>query len=546
MARRRVEGFYEGLSGGEKVAAAAITSVAVVGAGALAFSPDLRDMALSELNGRVLPVPGLDGLGVELNTEGDNIMVGFHLDVGSLLPGSLGFGPSEATPIGAPPAMRQLATDASSGEAPEPRSQKSVPPRTPGIKVQRQPSPAPAATANTWHPPFGMEPAASREEARDSAVAFAQALHNLQTQLERSGDQGSADEMADIVDEAMSWMQALSGRPADPLTADEVKSLSEFGRDIEKSYGIKLSIMKAKAQAALKPLSNARPPDTSKIEDELAESMHFAFIEGAEDRIGAIKESLGALDDYKAKAADVLTWADRAANLIGNSKLLGHIETAVGGLERADAVLGKVNKYLDAAKVFTTLTGLSDQAISPTKNKINEFEAGIQAIDMSMGFFKCMPQIGIMWSSYYGPMTQACLQLIGILARHKDVEGRQVGLYYFWRQQMEGKRVRGFAPMIPKHLLEYFPGGQLVLNFMFGVMHGRDPAVLPPVEKFFLQHKGLLNVKQEDWDKLESKGGGKGIWQKPDEEKLENLVPWVKRNRQVVWAMLYGNLDPLL
>jgi len=117
MARQRVSGFYQGLSKGEK--AAAISTVAVVGAGALAGiagNPDARSFALDQLNGRVLPVPGVDGLGVELNTEGDNVMVGFHLDIGALLPASLGFGASEASPIGAPPAMRQLTSEVGDGE----------------------------------------------------------------------------------------------------------------------------------------------------------------------------------------------------------------------------------------------------------------------------------------------------------------------------------------------------------------------------------------------------------------------------------------------
>ncbi|HWO73922.1 MAG TPA: hypothetical protein VNN21_10230, partial [Dehalococcoidia bacterium] len=104
MALERVTGFYRGLSTEGK--AGVITSLAVVGAGSLAgvlATPAAREFALDQLNGRVLPVPGLDGLAVELNTEGENIMFGLHLDVGRLLPEPLGFGPAEPSPIGAPP-----------------------------------------------------------------------------------------------------------------------------------------------------------------------------------------------------------------------------------------------------------------------------------------------------------------------------------------------------------------------------------------------------------------------------------------------------------
>ncbi|NJO60874.1 MAG: hypothetical protein HC836_22250 [Richelia sp. RM2_1_2] len=85
---------------------ALVSSVVVIASSALAgvlTNPSAREFALSQLNGRVIPVPGLDWLHLELNTESDNLMMGLHVDVGSLLPSSLGFGSSSTEPIGAPP-----------------------------------------------------------------------------------------------------------------------------------------------------------------------------------------------------------------------------------------------------------------------------------------------------------------------------------------------------------------------------------------------------------------------------------------------------------
>jgi hypothetical protein len=92
------------LSTGERVAA--VTAAVVVGGGALAGAaahPEGREFLLDQLNGRVIPVPGVTGLSVELNTAGENLMVGMHLDVGSLLPEWMGFGSSSPSAIGAPP-----------------------------------------------------------------------------------------------------------------------------------------------------------------------------------------------------------------------------------------------------------------------------------------------------------------------------------------------------------------------------------------------------------------------------------------------------------
>jgi outer membrane protein OmpA-like peptidoglycan-associated protein len=66
--------------------------------------PGARGFLLGQLNGRVLPIPYTKGtLGFELNTKGDDVMLGLHLDVGRFLPSRFGFGPGKAKPIGGPP-----------------------------------------------------------------------------------------------------------------------------------------------------------------------------------------------------------------------------------------------------------------------------------------------------------------------------------------------------------------------------------------------------------------------------------------------------------
>ncbi len=95
------------LGTGEKVlVVATATLIAGGGLGGLLSSTEGRNLALEQLNGRILPVPGVRGLTMEVNTKGRNVMVGMHLDVGALLPESWGFGPSAPTPIGGPPGAR--------------------------------------------------------------------------------------------------------------------------------------------------------------------------------------------------------------------------------------------------------------------------------------------------------------------------------------------------------------------------------------------------------------------------------------------------------
>jgi hypothetical protein len=80
QATDRLAADWRGLSGGGK--AAVVTSLATIGGGALAgalASPDSRSFLLDQLNGRDLPVPGVDGLSVSLSTQRDNLGVMFTL-----------------------------------------------------------------------------------------------------------------------------------------------------------------------------------------------------------------------------------------------------------------------------------------------------------------------------------------------------------------------------------------------------------------------------------------------------------------------------------
>jgi hypothetical protein len=95
--------FHSLRTGGQVATVSVLAVIAGVSLGGALAHAETRDFLLSQLNGRVLPVPGVAGLGVELNTERDNVMVAFHLDVGRLLPPWLGFGPADAEAIGGPP-----------------------------------------------------------------------------------------------------------------------------------------------------------------------------------------------------------------------------------------------------------------------------------------------------------------------------------------------------------------------------------------------------------------------------------------------------------
>lgn len=118
QAAARAKSKYDTLSTGATVAV--VTTTVAVGGGAivgLLSRPDVRQWITATLNDKVIQVPKVPGLGVQLNLSGNTVIVGLHLDVGKILPAALGFGPASATtPLGSPPGaydsvQRQLATE---------------------------------------------------------------------------------------------------------------------------------------------------------------------------------------------------------------------------------------------------------------------------------------------------------------------------------------------------------------------------------------------------------------------------------------------------
>lgn len=80
------------LSTGERVIL--LTQTALIGGGAIAgilSSSGGRQLALEQLQGRNVPVPGVPGLTFKLNLTGPERNVMFNLNLGRLLPSSLGF-----------------------------------------------------------------------------------------------------------------------------------------------------------------------------------------------------------------------------------------------------------------------------------------------------------------------------------------------------------------------------------------------------------------------------------------------------------------------
>jgi hypothetical protein len=373
-----------------------------------------------------------------------------------------------------------------------------------------------------------------REWMRNTIRDLGMRLIELKNQMKKLEEDTAYEELDELTEEVWVWLDVINGE--EPQSTEDLRFFKDFVAEAEDTYASNLGILTRRATEALAPIADAEEPDVSAVLDDLQEAAHFAFIEASEDQIGAVSDAIEKVQGYQGEVAKVLKWAKSAAKAARDAETLASLEKAIGKVKGAGGILEKMSNVAKSAHAVATIAGLDNKAVASYQDDINKFEAAIEAMDVALGVLDAVPLLGTLWSKYYMPVTKRCLELVRELGRHRDLEGRQMAFIKFMQT--------GELPA--KAELKFFPGGRPVLRFMLAIMGDETPAVTPSVERFFLEHKGLFNLPFEGGhNELESEGGAS--WYDPsswsDEEKLKNLVPWVRRNRYLVWAMLYGSLE---
>lgn len=390
-------------------------------------------------------------------------------------------------------------------------------------------------TAFTWRMPFGLGNTTDHAGARPGLFEILRRLNNLSAMI-GDGD-ASHDQFSAFFDELTSYAHQLS--EDGPLTETEARNLTGFGQEVEPFHDAQLATVRRRLLDAVAPISSTSVEDTSGLEASLAEELHYAFIEGSVDRIGTLRDAITKVGEYNESVGRVLTWGSRVTGQIGMARTTDALQQFAGRSEALGEALGHVGQVVTAARALTTVVGLDNQAVGGTQNAINQFDAALSGIDVAMTFASGVPLLGALWTNYYLPASQACVRMLRVIARHTDREVRDYTLLSFMTQHREDD----VAPRIPPELESNFPGGQSVFDFMFAVVHDLGPTVTPAVDRFFRQHHELLSAGLGERDRLETEGSH---WYNPttwgDAEHTTNLLPFLRAQKDRVWAMLYGDM----
>jgi hypothetical protein len=382
-----------------------------------------------------------------------------------------------------------------------------------------------------WKPPFDLPETSKKAEAAIRLLMMSQQLDDLKESM------GDLDQSQ--IEDANKGIKALLEpmKSEGALTRDDVNQLeiaSGFAKIAADSGRQAISEI---ISAALAQMSFADTSDMDKLQENLDEEMRKAFLQGTDtSRISQIKSAIGAIKEYKGHADKVAGWAKDANSVLKSAKLKEFLETFGKRSKQLDTGLKYVGKVLDAAKFIDGLLG--DQGPGQSSNDIAKFETSIKGIDVVMGFASAIPGLGQLWTYYYKPLTEACIKHLKYILRLQDEQKRDLTMAGWVTDEKKG-RGPGNVPIIPPPLMSAFPGGQSVLNYMYLLINSGEATMTPEVETFFITHKDLFNAGAEKKDEIDTHKE----WWIFGKTTSPNLISWITRNANTVWAMLYGNMQ---
>lgn len=409
--------------------------------------------------------------------------------------------------------------------------------------LQRDPAPvaaAPAAEPLVWQAPFDMGDASTRREAIISLVWIQQGFIDLRNSAPISQTEQANENIHGIQTVIDSLAQEMRTDPA--LTADDINRLNILAFFAKSANDSIRSAISAAVVPELTSLSNGPAVDTKQSEAEVNAALQKAFEKGDtdQDRLSKLAKVLDNIKEYKEKVDNVRKWAERTNSIAKNIKAAEFLETFKKDSETFGTGLKRVREVVTVAQAIQTLSA-DNGGVTSASDDINKFRAGLDLIDVGMSFTKAVPLLGTLWSSYYGPVTRACLNMIERIADMKREEWRG---YTYEVEMREAKKGPDGVPIIPKDALTYFPGGQPVYNFMYQIINGGSPTASSEVEQFFLRFKKRFNAAEEKNNAMPTES--RSDWYKPwtwGDEGAPRLLPWIQAHQDIIWAQLYGNLQ---
>jgi hypothetical protein len=405
--------------------------------------------------------------------------------------------------------------------------------------VQRD---TPTATAVVWKIPTdlllpGLSPEASTGDEVHSIISFA----SLQLQEQANSlDDTAAESLRGMARQMTAEAGKFAGKPT--LDAGDPKYLTNYLNMAGQLAQREVAAAVERAVSTLEIPDGKDDGMWQRIQEDLDEKAHQAYISTNQDQLGKVlgmikktEEISGQIKEYTSKVQEV---TKHLSSLKAVAKV-GEMAKSIGELNaKFAAQVAEAKKTVDLIRQIATAAGVDNTSNGTAMMQgVNAFEAGIGLVDKVIGssLGKAVPVFGDLWNKWYKPMVDACIKSLKIIAGTDERQGRELIVVNFLTR---GEKMPNGAPKLGKYeeSQNYFPGGQQVLTYLYGVRSGNRVPLDDATKKFFLARTDIFNVNEKT-DQLHD-----GEWHLFSANKQDNVSGWIAAHIDKVWAMLYGDL----
>ena len=379
----------------------------------------------------------------------------------------------------------------------------------------------PTASGGHLNFPFELGQATINREAAMAMIFFSDMFSSLSREIQEYPNYtGNTSALDRIAGELLTTARTFSSRELEaPIAPAEAFLIQPFIDGYQETYTTELGGLKNHIVRNIDRVDAGR--EIPEMTPELAEAQRVAFEAGNTSELERLANIVSAIKDYNGK---VNTWIGRVSavsSAVRNSRVLQGISSAAEGLsDYAD----KVGQVISAMRTVDTLvTGGNG---SETQQSLNQFQAGLDAIDLGMSFVKCVPVLGSLWSNYYYPAATMCIRLLGRIAQERDRNQRLLTwITNNWHSAT--------PPRLNSGVGISFMGGEVVFSFMWRVFFD-NYTYSAGAENFFMEHKDQFNAT------CSVKMTITGEWNPFEDNHISDFEFWASHNKNSIWTSLYG------
>ncbi len=311
----------------------------------------------------------------------------------------------------------------------------------------------------------------------------------------------------------------LSSEPDGNWEALEAAIIQGFITGYQETYDSEFNALRNFMLRNTQTVASTTPID--EMSPELAEAQRVAFENGDTSRLTQLQTIVDSAKEYNGY---ISTWGSRVSQVSSGIRNSTRLQSLISASESFGDYAERASQIITAMRAFdTAVTGGSGSA---TQQSLNQFQAGLDVIDIGMSFVKAVPVIGSLWSNYYYPAATACITALGRIASIRDRNQRLLTwINSDWQSPT--------PPAIPAGVGISFMGGSEVFRFMWRVFFD-NYQFNQSVEDFFMEHEDSFNAVCRPVMRIT------GDWNPFEDNHIANFESFVSTNKQAIWLSLYG------